>query len=73
MTSDAQGLGRVVEKLLATRWVSIDTQFSREPRIVLEFKGAEALSEPMDISFLGYVFPVSEAQLMRRRLEAERQ
>ena len=58
---------------LATRWVSIDTQFSREPRVVLDFKGAEALPEPMEISFLGYVFPVSEAELMRRRLEAERQ
>ena len=58
---------------LATRWVSIDTKFSRDPRIVLVFEGAEELEEPMDISFLGYIFPVSEAELMRRRLEAERQ
>ncbi|MEC7113809.1 MAG: hypothetical protein VXW79_02490, partial [Bacteroidota bacterium] len=27
----------------ATRWISIDTRFSRDPRLVLEFKGIEAL------------------------------
>ncbi len=58
---------------LATRWVSIDTKFSREPRTVLEFKGAESLETPVEVSLEGYVFPVSEADMMRQRLEAERQ
>ena len=58
---------------LATRWVSIDTKFSREPRTVLEFKGAESLETPVEVSLEGYVFPVSEADMMRKRLEAERQ
>ena len=58
---------------LATRWVSIDTKFSRDPRVVLDFKGAESLETPLEISFEGYVFPVSEADMMRKRLEAERQ
>jgi hypothetical protein len=58
---------------LATRWISIDTQFSREPRMVLDFKGSEALDEPLKISFEGFVFPVSEADMMRERLNAERQ
>jgi len=58
---------------LATRWVAVDTQFSREPRIVLEFKGAEELPEPLKISFEGYTFPVSAGEMMRKRLEAERQ
>lgn len=58
---------------LATRWISIDTQFSREPRMVLDFKGSEALDEPLEISFEGFVFPVSEADMMRERLNAERQ
>lgn len=58
---------------LATRWVSIDTEFSREPRVVLDFKGAEALEAPLEISFEGFIFPVSEADMMRKRLEAERQ
>lgn len=57
---------------LATRWVSIDTQFSRDPRVILEFKGTEELAEPVGISFEGFVFPVSPADEMRKRLEAER-
>ncbi len=57
---------------LAMRWVSIDTEFSREPRTVLEFKGSEVLEVPVEVSFEGYVFPVSEADMMRQRLEAER-
>lgn len=57
---------------MATRWVSIDTQFGREPRIVLEFKGADSLDEPLEITFEGFVFPVTEADMMRKRLEAER-
>lgn len=57
---------------LAMRWVSIDTEFSREPRTVLEFRGAEHLETPVEISLEGYVFPVSEADMMRQRLEAER-
>ena len=56
-----------------TRWISIDTEFSREPRLVLEFKGIEKLENPVNISLEGYVFPVSEGDMMRRRLEAERQ
>lgn len=58
---------------LATRWVTIDTEFSRDPRIVLEFKGMETLETPMDLSFDGYNFPVSPADAMRERLNAERQ
>lgn len=58
---------------LATRWVAIDTEFSRDPRIVLEFKGTEQLDAPVDISLMGFVFPVSPGDMMRQRLEAERQ
>lgn len=58
---------------LATRWISIDTEFGRDPRVVLEFKGTETLEEPIEISFEGFQFPVSEGEMMRRRLEAERQ
>ena len=58
---------------LATRWVAIDTEFSRDPRIVLEFKGTEQLDAPIDISLMGFVFPVSPGDMMRQRLEAERQ
>lgn len=58
---------------LATRWVAIDTKFSRDPRMVLEFKGAEELDKPMELSLEGFVFPVSEADMMRERLNAERQ
>jgi len=58
---------------LATRWISIDTQFGREPRMVLDFKGAEKLDEPLEISLEGFVFPVSEADMMRERLNTERQ
>lgn len=58
---------------LATRWISIDTQFSRDPRMVLDFKGSEKLDEPVEISLEGFVFPVSEADMMRERLNAERQ
>ena len=58
---------------LATRWVSIDTEFSREPRVVLEFKGTEKLESPVEISLKGFVFPVSAGDMMRQRLEAERQ
>ena len=57
----------------ATRWISIDTRFSRDPRLVLEFKGIEALGNPVEISLDGYTFPVSEGEMMRRRLEADRQ
>lgn len=57
----------------ATRWISIDTQFSRDPRLVLDFKGSEALETPLEIAFDGFVFPVSEADMMRERLNAERQ
>ena len=57
----------------ATRWISIDTRFSRDPRLVLEFKGIEALGNPGEISLDGYTFPVSEGEMMRRRLEADRQ
>ena len=60
-------------KGLATRWISIDTKFSREPKLVLEFKGIEELEEPVEISLEGYTFPISEGEMMRRRLEAERQ
>lgn len=58
---------------LATRWVSIDTEFSRDPRIVLEFKGTEKLESPVEISLEGFTFPVSAGDMMRERLEAERQ
>lgn len=58
---------------LATRWIAIDTEFSRDPRIVLQFKGVEVLDKPMEISMLGYVFPASESEMMRRRLDADRQ
>jgi len=57
----------------ATRWISIDTRFSRDPRVVLEFKGIEELETPVEISLEGFNFPVSESEMMRRRLEAERQ
>lgn len=57
---------------LATRWVSIDTEFSREPRTVLVFKGSETLETPEEVSLSGFVFPVTEADMMRQRLEAER-
>ena len=57
---------------LATRWVSIDTKFSREPRTLLLFKGSEALESPVVVSLNGFVFPVTEAETMRQRLEAER-
>ncbi|MDA9864003.1 hypothetical protein N9C70_02925 [Flavobacteriales bacterium] len=57
---------------LATRWVSIDTKFSREPRTLLLFKGSEALESPVVVSLKGFVFPVTEAETMRQRLEAER-
>lgn len=58
---------------LATRWISIDTKFGREPRMILDFKGSEKLDEPVEISLKGFVFPVSEADMMRERLNAERQ
>ncbi|MAC17576.1 MAG: hypothetical protein CMC97_04695 [Flavobacteriales bacterium] len=58
---------------LATRWVSIDTEFSREPRVVLQFKGTEELESPVEISLEGFAFPVSPGDMMRQRLEAERQ
>ena len=57
---------------LATRWVSIDTEFSRDPRVVLQFKGTEKLESPVDISMDGFTFPVSPGDMMRERLEAER-
>ena len=57
----------------ATYWISIDTRFSRDPRLVLQFKGIEKLDEPIEISFEGYSFPVTEGELMRHRLEADRQ
>lgn len=57
----------------ATRWISIDTRFSREPRMILEFRGIEALDAPFEIGFDGYAFPESEGEMMRRRLEADRQ
>ena len=60
-------------KGLAMRWISIDTEFSRDPKIVLEFKGSEALEEPLEISLEGYSFPVTPAEMMRERLNAERQ
>ena len=53
--------------------VSIDTEFSRDPRIVLEFKGTEKLEAPVEISLEGFTFPVSAGDMMRERLEAERQ
>lgn len=56
---------------LATRWISIDTEFSREPRTLLLFKGSEALESPVVVSLEGFVFPVTEAETMRQRLEAE--
>lgn len=58
---------------LATRWISTDTRFSREPRLVLEFKGIEELEQPIEISMEGFTFPISEGEMMRRRLDAERQ
>lgn len=58
---------------LVTRWISIDTRFSREPRTALQFKGIEELETPVEISLEGYTFPISEGEMMRRRLEAERQ
>ena len=56
---------------LATRWISIDTKFSRDPRMTLLFKGSESLEQPIEVTLEGYVFPVSEADMMRQRLEAE--
>ena len=56
----------------ATRWISLDTRVSRDPRLVLEFKGIEDLSESVEISLDGYTFPVSEGEMMRRRLEEDR-
>ncbi len=58
---------------LVTRWVAIDTKFSRDPRVTLDFKGAELLEEELVISLEGFVFPVTAADSMRERLEAERQ
>lgn len=55
-----------------TRWISIDTRFNREPRIVLEFESIEALDTPITLSLEGYLFPQSEGDMMRKRLEAER-
>ena len=57
----------------ATQWISIDTRFSRDPRLFLEFKGIEELDHPIEISFEGFAFPDSEREQMRRRLEADRQ
>ena len=55
-----------------TRWISIDTRFSRDPRMILEFQGIEVLDAPFAISLEGYLFPQSEGDMMRQRLEAER-
>ena len=39
--------------------------------MTLLFKGSASLEQPVEVTLEGYVFPVSEADMMRRRLEAE--
>ena len=52
---------------LATRWVSIDTEFSREPRTVSGVqRHRKPWRRPQEVSLSGFVFPVTEADMMRQ-------